>query len=129
MGCKRTGLDRKLTGLWSIDINAEVVERNNWGDMLGNGISLRSDFTCRIPGFMIEETNDRYNSEGTWQSLSVDGRDSLIIDVKDHPMNGRYKIEFYRDTKKELLKMRISNSTTEFTCAKFFQDPDRVSNW
>lgn len=134
MGCKRTELDRKLTGvwamdLWSIDINAETIEGSEWEGVLGNLLSFESDFTCRMPRFKNIAANDYYDSCGTWQSSSFNGQDSLIIDVNNHPMSGRYKIEFYRDTEKELLKIRLSNSGVEFTCAKFLQNPDRVRNW
>ena len=129
VGCK-SALDRKLAGLWFIDINAEVVERNNWDNILGNGFNLESDFTCDMVAFRNVITSGRHNSHGTWQSFSVNGQDSLIIDVKDHPLSGRYKVEFYKDTEMEHLKMRVSNFRVEFTCAKFsFQNPAKVRNW
>ena len=126
IGCNKGDLDNKLIGVWSIDINQTVVDRNNWQNILSNILALESDFTCSGISFYDTISDKRFNKKGTWQSISKNGQDSIILNIRDNPMNGRYKIEFYRDFEKKLLKMRLSNDYIEFTCSKFLQNFDGV---
>lgn len=130
-GCMMNSIENKAEGLWAVDISDDMIEKNGWHDIGGNTFYLRSDFSCsalifKDPNHIIKTVNEK----GTWQIIQNENGEAVIdIDVPGNPMNGKYKIEFYRDYTNKLLKMKLSNSTTEFTCAKFFQNFDRIKNW
>lgn len=129
-GCTEYRIKNKLEGLWAVDINDEIIEKNGWFDILGNTIYLEADFSCRGLAFKnTKKETGRLNEDGLWEIVLDKDEIYIILNVTDNPINGKYKVDFYRDYENKLLKMKLSNSTTEFTCAKFFQNFDRVKNW
>ena len=129
LGCNKNSLEDKLIGIWTVDINPIVIERNDWVNIYGNIFSLNSDFTCEVLPFLNGKTNEFYKSKGTWLMISSNKCDSLFFNVPDHPMNGKYKIELYKDIDKKLLKMKLSKDSIQFTCSKFLQNFDKTKDW
>lgn len=128
-GCIKSSLEDKLVGAWSVDINSVTIERNNWHNIYGNTFTLKKDFSCEVLPFKDHVTDKFYPSHGIWNTISHKGQDSLVLSVQNNPMNGKYKIEFYRDFNKKLLKIKLSNESVEFTCSKFIQNFDSVEDW
>lgn len=129
IGCSKNSLEDKLIGVWTVDINPIVIKKNNWTNIYGNIFSLDSDFTCEVLPFLNDETDEFYKSKGTWLMISNNRCDSIFFNVPDHPMNGKYKIELYKDIDKKLLKMKLSKDSIEFTCSKFLQNFDKTKDW
>lgn len=127
--CKKNDLEDKLIGAWSVDINSAIIERNNWQNIYGNTFTLENDFSCSVLPFKNILTDKFYPLNGTWKCFSNNQQDTLIFNVPENPMNGKYEIVFYKDYDRKLLKMKLSNDSLEFTCSKFLQNFDTVRDW
>jgi len=128
-GCTTNNTKSKLVGLWSVDIDDEIIRQNQWDNILGNVIILKSDFSCKGIVFFDPKTKERLNSEGTWSIIHFNNTDSIEFIIPGNSMSGKYKLDFYRDYTNKLLKIKLSNSNISFTCSKFLQNFDRIYNW
>ncbi len=122
-------LDRKLIGIWTIDIDSLETTNPIWLDVLGNGLVLNDNHTALLPGFFNIDVN--YMDDITWESISEEKSNTICFQTSpDHPMSGKFKITFYRDYKEKLFKMKLENDNTVIICRKALQNFGRDNpNW
>jgi hypothetical protein len=127
-GCTKDAKD-KLVGTWSVDIDNTVVEKNKWYDITSNMLIFKADYTFNGVSFFDPTKGISSSSIGKWAYFSINNKDSVIIDIPDNPISGRYEVIFYKDYEKKLLKIKMKNDSIDFTAAKFLQDFDRNEDW
>ncbi len=122
---QKNQVEKKLIGIWSVDIDSCLVADGFWYNIGHNGLSIRSNYTCELPAFIgecLEVSDVIENSEGQW---SIIGGDTIFFDVPKNPLHGKYKIYFYREPKDRLFKIRLVNDSITIVCRKGLQNFDR----
>ncbi|MBF0575567.1 hypothetical protein [Dysgonomonas sp. GY617] len=120
-------LDRKLTGIWSIDIDSLSTDNPLWYNFLDNMFILRNDHTASLPAILNLDIN--YTDGIKWETVNGEVSDSIYFHTQEHPMSGKFKITFYRDYKEKLFKMRLENDNTVIICRKGLQNFDKKIDW
>lgn len=103
--------NKRLRGSWSVDLDSSIVSHRNW-DIVGNSIDLNKK-DCILPRIFKNKLNQ---DSGRWYFNSTE--DSIFFDVPENPLNGKYKVQFYKDYDKLQFKMRLTNDSTLLICSK-----------
>ena len=107
----------KLIGTWTIDHVIVNGQEKNYL-FLSNLATFKKDGTCSIP------TKDRdENRKGRWFIEKRDTNLILILDVKNNDFNGKYKLEYWKDSENKLLKAVLFNGDNlRITCSKILHN-------
>jgi hypothetical protein len=116
-------LDRKLIGIWSIDVDSLRTTNPVWFDFLDNGLFFDKDHTARLPGIFNIDIN--YTDGIKWETVNGEVSDSIYFHTQEHPMSGKFKITFYREYREKLFKMKLENENNIIICRKALQNFDR----
>lgn len=120
-------LDRKLIGIWSIDVDSLRTTNPIWYDFVDNMFIIRKDYTASLPAIFCIDIN--YTDDIKWESISGENGDTIYFHTEEHPMRGEFKITFYRDYKEKLFKMRLENDSNVIICRKALQNFDKNMDW
>lgn len=106
----------KLVGWWAID-DIAIEGQNRKIDLSFNTITFENDGTCKLPLLSWEG-----QQEGRWRIEKDEDDRYLIIESKNNPLVGRYRLIYFKDPKKKLYRMSLQSDSIEMVCSKAFQN-------
>lgn len=109
--------ENRLTGLWSIDIDSSIVVNRPWLSIIcDNAIIIGSNNDCKLPA-ICEQGLQR--AKGHWYLVHGSSSiDSLLFNVNNNPLSGKYSIKFYKDYNTMRFKIKLQNDSTILICSK-----------
>lgn len=114
MSCNKE--KEKLVGWWAIDdITINGVYRKV--DLSVNAFTFENSGYCRLPKVELKGIND-----GQWRIEKDEDDRYLIIESKNNPLVGRYRLNYFKDPKKKLYRMSLQSDSIEMVCSKAFQN-------
>lgn len=110
--------EKRLIGSWALELDSCVVLNRNWHtETCSNTMAIRQNQECDLPlicGQSIQQ------ALGTWQLASGKNvPDTILFNVPDNPLRGKYMITFYKDYNAMKFKMKLQNDSTILICSKF----------
>lgn len=107
---------QKLVGWWAIDdITINGIYRKV--DLSPNTFTFRDDGTCKLPTLSWEGIES-----GQWRIEKDEDDRYLLIESKNNPLVGRYRLIYFKDPKKKLYRMSLQSDSIEMVCSKAFQN-------
>ena len=137
-------IENRLEGYWNLVIDSLVIKRNTKAEFATSNLNfsyktvelpliqtLSIDFKGKtlldadidkdsLAKFEYYYQKAEHESQGTWELYN--SKDSIRIHALSHPLNGNYKLCFFKTYSlgQEHYFMRISNDSTYIVCEKFF---------
>lgn len=108
--------EKRLIGLWAFELDSCVVLNRNWStEICSNTMTIKQEQECELPPLCAQ----LQKSNGTWQLITGEkGSDTILFNVSDNPLRGRYAITFYKDYHAMKFKMKLQNDSTLLICSK-----------
>lgn len=107
---------KKLVGWWAID-SITIKGENRKIDLSVNSFTFEDNGDCRLP--MLEFKGIE---SGQWRIEKDEDDRYLIIESKNNPLVGRYRLIYFKDPKKKLYRMSLQSDSIEMVCSKAFQN-------
>ncbi len=113
--------EKRLVGLWALDLDSCVVLNRNWHtEICSNEMIIRQKQVCDLPSLCKQNIKQ---SKGTWElATGKNALDTILFNVPDNPLRGRYVITFYKDYNTMKFKMKLQNDSTLLICSKSVVD-------
>ncbi len=107
--------------MWALDLDSCVVLNRNWHtEICSNEMIIRQKQVCDLPSLCKQNIKQ---SKGTWElATGKNALDTILFNVPDNPLRGRYVITFYKDYNTMKFKMKLQNDSTLLICSKSVVD-------
>ncbi len=107
--------------MWALDLDSCVVLNRNWHtEICSNEMIIRQKQVCDLPSLCKQNIKQ---SKGTWElATGKNAHDTILFNVPDNPLRGRYVITFYKDYNTMKFKMKLQNDSTLLICSKSVVD-------
>ena len=116
-------LEEKIIGTWTIDQAIYKLDNTEFF-FLSNGIGFKRNNKCSLPIW-----DKVYDKPAIW-SVKIENADTtLILESKNNPIAGIYKLSFRKNPKKKLFQVLLESDEYRFICSKMLYNYDKQKNW
>ena len=117
VSCKENKASKAISGWWSID--TVIYQGYDLKYCANNSITFdKNTVMLSTTHHRCPEIIETWDENGIWDLYAKEDSIQLKINTKNRMFNGTYNIQFYKDPKKKLLKMKITSDSIYIICRK-----------